>query len=529
MATGKSGSFELSGTKGMTLKVFWSETYDVSTNKSVVSVTDLQLKTAYYIGGFYLDGTIKIGGKTAVTFDSILGNHFFDCQTLNGYYSVYSHKDAPPWKVSDIVHDSDGSKSVSIVVDLHGYTVNENSGNAWYVSATKSVTLTTIPRASTLDSLSCATSYFTGKLTYKYTPKSSSFYNRCNISLNLDGTYIAVKSINLGKKAASQQTATVSLSESELETIYNNLPGAPKGVLRFTLRTYSDSGYSTQVGDAGYKEVTLYIPNDSTTQPSVSMSLVPVGSLPAAFDGLYIQGKTKVKATLSATGKFGATIKSYSMKVEGSTYPGLTSGYLPNYGSIRVYGDALDTRSFIGSTYKDITVIAYSKPKITVSVCGRCDEEGNLSDSGTYLKIKATRSYSKVTSGGVQKNFCQIRYRYKAASASTYSGWTTILDSNMSGNTVETGSLLGGVLDVDKTYVVQVQAVDDIGESAVATIDIPTEAVHTHRTKNGIGFGKYCEGENLMDVGWDARFNGDVYIGATTLKDYILAVISEGG
>lgn len=429
-----------------------------------------------------------------------------------------------------VAHNDDGTGVVRVD------TWMDTRISAGVVEQYHEIMLTTLARASTLDSLTCATTYFTGKLTYKYTPKSASHYNRCNISLNLDGTYVAVKTINLGKKAASQQTATVTLTDSELKTIYDQLPNATKGVLRFTFRTYSDSGYSKQVGDAVYKELTLNIPNNTTTQPAVSMAVTPVGSLPDAFKGLYIQGKTKVKAGLSAEGKFNATIKSYSMTVENTSYgsnANYTSGYLANYGSIAVKGYAKDSRGFSGSISGSITVLAYSKPKITVAVCGRCDADGNLSDDGTYLKIKATRSYSPVTSNDVQKNFCKIRYRYKAAAATNYSEWTTILESsNVSTNTVETGALLGGVLSLDTSYMVQVQAIDDIGDYAEATLSVPTEAVHTHRTKNGMGLGKYCEGENLLDVGWDAHFHGQVLIGAEgkTLEEYILAVISgEGG
>ncbi len=432
-------------------------------------------------------------------------------------------------KTITVKHKDDGSGTVTVRTEM------DTRISVGVVKKTAECTLTTIPRATAFNNLSCATSYFTGKLTYKYTPKSSAFYNRCNISLNLNGEYIQVKTINLGKKSAAQQTDTVTLSAGELETIYKKLPSATKGVLRFTFRTYSDSGYSKQIGDAPYKEVTLSIPNDSTTQATVSMSLAPVGSLPSAFSGLYVQGKTKVKATLSAEGKHNATIKSYSMKVNGTTYDSgdsYTSGYLNKTGSFLVYGYAKDSRGYTGSTSKSITVIAYAKPKILNVEAERCDSNGNPADNGTYLKIKAKRSYSPVKSDNVQKNFCQIRYRYKIASASSYSAWTTILaKDSLTSDQVETGALLGGVLSVTSSYMVQVQAIDDIGEHAETVIAIPTDIVHNHKTKNGWGFGKYCEGENLLDVAWDAHFRGDILIGDTgmTLKEYILAVISEGG
>ena len=435
--------------------------------------------------------------------------------------------------ISKISHDSDGKKKIAISGSVKAPTVTSYAGHT--TSGSESVSLDTIPRATSIESLSCATSYFTGTLTYKYTPKSSSYYNRCNISLNLDGTFIAVKSIDLGKKSASQQTATVTLSDSELETIYKKLPNAKKGTLRFTFRTYSDSGYSKQIGDAVYKEVTLSIPNDSTTQPAVTMSLAPVGSLPAAFNGLYVQGKTKVKATLDAEGKFDASIKSYGMKVDGITYDSgdsYTSGYLTKTGNFTVYGYANDSREYTGSTSDEITVIGYSKPKILDVEASRCDKDGNIADDGTYLKIIAKRSYSPVKSDGVQKNFCEIQYRYKLASAASYSAWKTILaGDNLSSDQLETGALLDGGLSIASTYHVQVQAIDVIGERAYTDIIIPTDTVHNHKTKSGWGFGKYCEGENLLDVAWDAHFHGEILIGDTgmTLKQYILSVINGGG
>lgn len=428
-----------------------------------------------------------------------------------------------------VPHKDDGSGTVKVRVWM------DTRISAGVVELDLEKELKVIPRATALDSLSCSTDYFTGRLTYKYTPKSDKLYNRCNISLNLNGEYIRVKSVDLGKKKTYQQTATENLDASELDIVYNKLTSTQKGTLRFTFHTYSDSGYSNQIGDAQYKEIELTIPNVSTTQPVVAMSLEPVGSLPEAFNGLYVQGKTKVKATLFAKCMYGADIKSYSMNVDGTTYDSsdnYTSGYLSKYGKITVTGFVTDTRDFTNSAKKDIVIIAHSKPKILNVEAYRCDKDGLPADDGTYLKIKAKRGYSPVKADGVQKNFCKIRYRYKAASASSYSSWSTILaGSNLTTDEVETGALLNGVLSVDTTFHVQVQAVDDIGDHAETVVVVPTDKVHTHKARNGIGFGKYCEGDNLMDVAWDAHFHGDILIGETgmTLKDYILAVISEGG
>ena len=422
-----------------------------------------------------------------------------------------------------VTHKSDGSGSVVV------RTWMDTSISAGVVTQTKSLTLTTIPRASTIDALSCGTAYFNGTMTYKYTPKSASFYNRCNIALNLDGVYTAVKTINLGQKAASQQTATVTLSESELSIIYNKLPSTKKGTLRFTFRTYSDSGYSSQIGDAGFKEITLYIPDIDATKPTATMTLTPVSSLASPFNTLYIKSKSKVTVALaSGAGKYGATITSYKVSVAGkSGTPPYTSGYLVTPGSVTITGTVTDSRGYSRKYTKTITVLDYAAPQIipisteSEVVAARCDSSGNLSETGTYLKIKAKRSYSKVYVSGANKNLCYIRYRYKAEGGS-YSSWTTILATTTANDEVVTGALLGGALSVTSTYVVQVQAIDTIGDVGGATVTIATERVYRHKAAsiNSFGFGEYVDEENLFSIAEDVRFRPKGGFVAVEIPEY---------
>lgn len=405
--------------------------------------------------------------------------------------------------VNSIDHNGDGAKSIIISGSVSAPTGTSFAGHT--TSGSGTATFDTIPRASTIDSLSCATKYFTGKMTYRYTPQSSSFYNRCNVSLNLNGTYLAVKTINLGQKPASQQTATLTLGDSELATVYNALPATDEGTLRFTFRTYSDSGYSAQVGGTSVKEVTLYIPDDTTTKPTMTMAVSPVSNLSSPFNTLYIMGRTKVDANFSnGAGKYGATVIGYEMSVGGVDYASpYTSGYLTTDGNVTVTGRITDSRGFTREYTKSITVIPYGPPKIQGVVAERCDKNGNVNTSGTYLKITAKRDYSKVISGGVQKNFCKIRYRYKLNGAASYSSWVTILEgSSLSSDQIVTGALLGGALSAQSTYLVQVQAIDDLGEQGYTTITIPTEAVYWHRdgARGSLTFGGYVEEDNTFAI-----------------------------
>lgn len=438
--------------------------------------------------------------------------------------------------VSDIAHADDGTKSISISGYVTPPSTSVVAGHK--TSGSGTFTLDTVPRASAIDTVSCASRYFNGKLTYKYTPQSASLYNQCNISLNLDGEHISVKTINLGKKSASQQTATVTLTEDEQAIIYNELPNTDNGTLLFTFRTYSNSEYSNQIGDAQYKEILLFVPKNDDTLPDVGATLNAVHSLGATFDGLYVQGKTKVKATFAGKGKYGAAIKSYSMSVGGEVYnssDNYTSEHLAEYGTVKVNVTATDSRGYSNTESMTIYVIAYAKPKILPStdenaiICARCDKNGNVADAGTYLKIKARRSYSKCfDKDGVQRNFCLIRYRYKTE-AGSYTSWKTLLaKDSMNSNAVTSGALLNGTLDVKTTYIVQVGVLDDIGGYQSATFAIGTEEVYMHRTRRGLGIGMYVQDEYMVDIDdeWDVRIRGGLEVGGRSSVSSLKAGIS---
>lgn len=427
---------------------------------------------------------------------------------LSGEYSVdYTLPQNSTVTILDrtitVTHKSDGTGSVSV------NTWMDTRISAGVVRLSKSLTLTTIPKASSLDALSCSTLYFDGTFSYLYKPKHTSWYNRCSIALDLDGALTTIKSYNLGQKKATQQTATVTLSEDELSVIYNKLPSTDRGKLRFTLRTYSDSGYSTQIGDDVYKEITCRIPDIDSTKPTVTMTLTPVSSLPSPLNTLYIKGKSKVKVALTdGEGKYGAEVTSYTVEVAGKRgTPPYTSDYLTTTGNVNVKGTVTDSRGYSRKYSRNVTVLSYNAPQIipisgeSEVVAARCDASGNIVANGTYLKIKAKRSYKKIYISGVNKNFCSIRYRYKAEGGS-YSGWTTILATNASSDEVVTGALLSGTLDVTRTYLVQVQAEDTIGEVGTTTITLPTESVYMHKAGsiNALGIGKYAEEENTFDV-----------------------------
>ncbi len=348
--------------------------------------------------------------------------------------------------------------------------------SAGVVQKSAEVTLTTIPRPSAISSV--AGVILGNKCSVKWIPHSEAFRYKLNFSIgNFSYTTQAIH---------PNQTTEYTYADYEIPLeVANQITDSYLGDMTVTLYTYSDSEATVQLGIADSKTFVVTVPDNSTTKPVVSMILTPVGTLPSAFDGLYIQGRTKVKATLSAEGKYGATIQDYMMMVGGNEYKAAenyTSNYLYDVGVKTVNGYAQDTRTFWGVTHQEITVLSYSKPQILPAsaegeiICARCDESGTLSTSGTYLKIKAKRNYSKVISDGVQKNFCAIRYRFRSEETSFSDEWTTLLEkSDISTDIIDTDPIKDVVSSIEKGYFVQISVIDDMGESDAVTIPVPSD------------------------------------------------------
>lgn len=418
----------------------------------------------------------------------------------------------------DMSHKDDGTLSIALSGSITAPTGTSFEGHK--TSGSGTATMDTIPRASTIYSAGNVT--LGNACNIKFVPASASF--RYRIKFAMGGWEFISAAFHPGKTSLYTYDKYVIPLE-----VAKQMPYSLYGTMSVTLATYSDSDANVQIGSSSSSFV-VTVPDNAETKPSVTMTLSPISSLPSAFAGLFVQGKTKVKATLTASGKYGATIMSYSMTAEGKSYGSdddFTSDFLSNYGAKTIHGYAVDARGFVGSTSKDISVIAYSGPRLlAVSgeknvIAARCDKDGSLKDNGTYLKIKARRSYYPVVSDGVQKNFCKIEYRYKQEGGS-YNSWATILASNTLGSDeIITGALLGGVLEATKNYVVQVRAIDDIGEADTTTISVPTDKVYSHENGaiNSYGFGTYVQEANTFLMGDDITLKSR---GKMTAKSFTL-------
>ena len=296
-----------------------------------------------------------------------------------------------------------------------------------------------------------------------------------------------------------------------------------------TLYTYSDANATVQIGSASSTTFTVTVPDNASTKPSVTMTLSPVTPY-TKFASLYIQGRSKVKATFSGSGKYGANVTSYTMQVDGKNYASpYTSDTLKTSGSVEVVGIAYDSRGFFGTDSKTINVIAYDSPYIAPSegykniICERSTSDKVASDTGTYLHVKGTRYYTKINTGGIV-NTCSVRCRYKPEGGSWShnpgDGVAVLLSSNTTTDEFDV-ALPDIVTDTTRSYMVELNIVDDTNIPSAMIFNIPSANVDFHLREDGKGaaFGKYAITENLLECEWDAKFNGRTFLNGASLVE----------
>lgn len=482
----------------VSLYVYYKEeSQSIANNQTVLSLGMYVTTPKYWDIGVWSDfygsyiGTAT-SGENAKTFNGAIPN-FYGTRWLVENQKV------------TITHDDDGNKTATIywhwgVHSVWTGVMNNPSGSF-------NVSLTRIPRASTITSAANVT--LGNKCNVKWTPKAAAF--RYKLKFSLDKWSYTTGAIHPNKTSEYAYTEYPIPLEAA-----NQIPDSVTGSMTVTLYTFSDSAATVQVGSTDSETFTVTVPDNVNTKPyTTSMVLSPVSSLGESFADVYIQGYSKVKMTSTDRGQYGATVVWKSVTVEGKSYgsgSGYTSDLLTGYGNIDVKLTLEDSRGFVNTKTLSITVIPYSSPRVVPAnnepsiICARCDANGNLTENGTYLKIKARRSYALCMSNGVQKNFCGLRYRYKKTEASSYSDWITLLSSTtLSTEEVNSSALLNGGLSTTSSYMVQVDAVDSIPNHTPITFSIATAKVYMHRSgkKNALAIGKYIELDNTVDVAED--------------------------
>lgn len=414
-----------------------------------------------------------------------------------------------------VTHKDDGSGSVRV------RTWMDTGISAGVIALpSKICTLTTIPLASTISAAYPVTLGDTCKIVF--TPKSTSYYYEFVFSIG-DFKYTA---------AAFSADTTSSITYTAYTPpmiVAKQFPNTSSGTMTATLYTYEDSSRRVMIGQPSSATFTVTLPETAATKPSITMTLSPETPC-KKFASLYLQGRSKVRATFSGEGKYGSSISSYSLQAEGKNYASpYLSDFLRGSGNVEILGKAINSRGFANTVVGSVNVIAYNSPYIAPSkgyknvICERCTEDGTASDKGTYLHIKGTRNYTKINTNGIV-NTCRVSYRYK----SEVGDWSDPVTIGTDASSDEFDERLSDIVS-DKTlsYAVELSIEDDTNIPATMQFNIPSEkiAFNAKEGGNGFAFGKYATRDNVLECEWDARFNGKLY----SRDDEIVDVVIDQG
>lgn len=383
-------------------------------------------------------------------------------------------------KKVNIAHNDDGTKTLSCSAS---FATGVSSGT---VTASKSKTLTTIPRKS---SLSVGDGTLGTNQTLTVTRQSSSFTHTITYSCGTASGTICSKSTSTSisfappLSLASQNTTGTSVS------------------ITYTITTYNGS---TSVGSNTYTK-TCSIP--ASVKPSCKVTVSDATGYATTYGG-YIKGLSKIKVVITPTTSYGSAIDSYKTSANGGTYTAssFTTGAVTSTGTLTISSTVTDKRGRTSNAASTtITALAYSNPNVSKLTVNRCNEDGGVNQEGEYVKVTFNASVTSLNN----KNSATYTIQYKESSASSYGSAITL--SDYTNNYSVTNGTYIFKADSSKSYNVMITAKDNFGNSGRTTsVSTAFTLLHFSAGGTGIAIGKIVELEHLLDIGLPIRFFGGI-------------------
>lgn len=402
-------------------------------------------------------------------------------ETTSGSQRLFS-------KTVDVAHNSTtGAKTLTCSAS---FTTGVSSGT---VTVSASKTLTTINRASA-PTVSSSSVDMGNAVTITTNRKNASFTHDLAYSF-AGGSYVSITT-GVG---ASYSWSTPDLA--------SKIPNAASGTV--TIRCITKSGGST----IGTRTVTLTLKVPSSVVPTISsVATEDATSNVVAQFGAFVQSKSKVKATITAAGAKGSTIKSYSTSFNGKTYTGSswTSDVLASSGSRSMVVTVTDSRGRTAKKTVNVTVLGYSAPEIYALQVYRVNAQGGADQDGTYIALRHKYAVASLNS----KNTASAVFEYKRPTATQWEHLMT--ETALSTDT--TALPTSPTFSTDYQYDVRLTVKDWFGASSVYTARLQSGAVilDLRADGTGISFGGTSDRDGVY-FAWPAK--GQVFgLGAATAR-----------
>ena len=395
-----------------------------------------------------------------------------------------------------IPHNADGTKAITCSCSYsESWPDSYTAGN---MSCSGSLTLTTIPRASTF-SLSNSDFTMGDSIRITISRASSSFTHKVLLAF---GKYSAT----LSSDAATSYTWK---TENEVANLASQIPKSVAGVGEIKVETYNGS---TLIGTSS-KAFTATIAS-SVVPICGEISVAETNSTVASLEAGYVKGHSKLLISIGdSKGIDGSTITGYKITANNQTFTtqkAITDA-LSSSGELIITATVTDSRGRTASKTMNITVVNYSSPSVNATVTRKASATSTMvvSITGTITSLSS-------------KNIANYTIKSKLKASTDYSSKAS--NQPMTGTTINiTKEVVTYV--VGSSYDVQVIVTDKL-TSTMITLTLPTDAVILDVNKSGIGIGKYRE-NGVLDVNADLT---TIYSkGTTTLKTLIVNLVYPVG
>jgi len=419
---------------------------------------------------------------------------------LDGQNVHYSY---PTWETSGeeytlasgsstISHNADGTKTLPI-----SCTFNPNNGLHGTITVSASLSLTTIPRSS---SVSVSAGVIGSSVTININRQSSSFKH-------------TVRYVWAGKSGTIATNVDTSTSWTIPLDFANDIPNSASGTGTVYVDTYSGS---TKTGTQSTTFTASVPANVKPTFTGVSLSdlngaaqnLIPNGNT-------FIQVISNIKVAFNgAVGSYGSSITGYYAEIVGKNQStssnGGSLGIMNYHGTIKIRASVSDSRGRWSDTKEvSVTVLEYFAPALSFSIA----RTGSTSST-----LTATRNakIAPLTVAGSQKNSMTLTFKVAKLGTNAFTvdngqatgSWTSI------SNLVNSQANLAGNYLANQSWVV-IGTLEDKFTRSDFMVNVATESVVLSYDRSGIGVNKIRE-RGALDV------KGDIYANDQPIQQHQL-------
>lgn len=419
---------------------------------------------------------------------------------LDGQNVHYSY---PTWETSGeeytlasgsstISHNADGTKTLPI-----SCTFNPNNGLHGTITVSASLSLTTIPRSS---SVSVSAGVIGSSVTININRQSSSFKHTVRYSW-------AGKSGTIATNVDTSTSWTIPLDFA------NDIPNSATGTGTIYVDTYSGS---TKTGTQSTTFTASVPANVKPTFTGVSLS-----DLNGAAQNLipksdtFIQVISNIKVAFNgAVGSYGSSITGYYAEIVGKNQStgsnGGSLGIMNYHGTIKIRASVSDSRGRWSDTKEvSVTLLEYFAPALSFSIA----RTGSTSST-----LTATRNakIAPLTVAGSQKNSMTLTFKVARLGTTNFQvdtgpatgSWTSI------SNLVNSQANLAGNYLANQSWVV-IGTLEDKFTRTEFMVNVPTESVVLSYDRSGVGVNKIRE-RGALDV------KGDIYANDQPIQQHQL-------